>query len=196
MKRAGVLCRFRAVARGLRVALGAPVPHVRAWPGSFAWMRTCVLLHSGVGACSRLTSLLPLHHPHVRPQVCTELENHVGVGDKTLAEFIINLADENEGLPAFQRALESNGAEFPDSFVVTLHGASLRLLIAPPDLVLPACAALAGLAPFYSHPCVSSLPLSRRGCVRVWPSYRHPRAADACPHLRATQRHSRLLSQH
>jgi len=25
-------------------------------------------------------------------QVCTELENHVGVGDKTLAEFIINLA--------------------------------------------------------------------------------------------------------
>ena len=39
-------------------------------------------------------------------QVCTELENHVGVGDKTLAEFIIALADEHEGLPAFQRALE------------------------------------------------------------------------------------------
>ena len=31
-------------------------------------------------------------------------------------------AEENEGLQAFQRALESNGAEFPDSFVVTLHG--------------------------------------------------------------------------
>jgi len=25
-------------------------------------------------------------------QVCTELDNHVGVGDKTLAEFIIDLA--------------------------------------------------------------------------------------------------------
>lgn len=65
----------------------------------------------------------PSRCPAPRAQVCTELENHVGVGDKTLAEFIINLAEENEGLPAFQRALESNGAEFPDSFVVTLHGA-------------------------------------------------------------------------
>jgi len=79
-------------------------------------------MYAGVCACARLTCQLPLHLCE-HPQVCTELENHVGVGDKTLAEFIINLADENEGLPAFQRALESNGAEFPDSFVVTLHGA-------------------------------------------------------------------------
>lgn len=60
-------------------------------------------------------------------QVCTELENHVGVSDKTLAEFIISLAEENDGLPAFQRALEANGAEFPDSFTSTLHALILRL---------------------------------------------------------------------
>ena len=60
-------------------------------------------------------------------QVCTELENHVGIGDKTLAEFIIDLADETDGLPAFQRKLEENGAEFPDSFTVSLHALIMRL---------------------------------------------------------------------
>ena len=47
-------------------------------------------------------------------QVCTELENHVGVGDKTLAEFIINLAGqcslvsgkERRGQDAGERARE------------------------------------------------------------------------------------------
>eukprot|EP00960_Hanusia_phi_P054298 762612-Hanusia_phi.AAC.3 len=59
--------------------------------------------------------------------VCTELENHVGVGDKTLAEFIINLAEENKDLQKFQRALEENGAEFPDSFVSSLYSLILRM---------------------------------------------------------------------
>lgn len=61
-------------------------------------------------------------------QVCTELDNHVGVGDKTLAEFIIDLAEKNGDIPAFQRALEENGAEFPDSFVASLYALIHRLL--------------------------------------------------------------------
>ena len=61
-------------------------------------------------------------------QVCTELDNHVGVGDKTLAEFIIDLAEKHDNVPAFQRALEENGAEFPDSFVASLHVLISRLL--------------------------------------------------------------------
>jgi hypothetical protein len=43
----------------------------------------------------------------------TELDNHLGVSDKTLAEFIIDLAKRHPTLPAFRVALEENGAEFP-----------------------------------------------------------------------------------
>ena len=60
-------------------------------------------------------------------QVCSELENHVGVGDKTLAEFIIDLTEQNQSLPAFMKALERNGAEFPDSFTSSLHALIMRL---------------------------------------------------------------------
>eukprot|EP00291_Cryptomonas_curvata_P008203 CAMPEP_0172190876 /NCGR_PEP_ID=MMETSP1050-20130122/23365_1 /TAXON_ID=233186 /ORGANISM="Cryptomonas curvata, Strain CCAP979/52" /LENGTH=87 /DNA_ID=CAMNT_0012865815 /DNA_START=133 /DNA_END=392 /DNA_ORIENTATION=- len=60
-------------------------------------------------------------------KVCSELENHVGVGDKTLAEFIIELTDQNPTLPGFIRALERNGAEFPDSFTSSLHALIMRL---------------------------------------------------------------------
>eukprot|EP00282_Hemiselmis_andersenii_P039104 CAMPEP_0169437304 /NCGR_PEP_ID=MMETSP1042-20121227/6059_1 /TAXON_ID=464988 /ORGANISM="Hemiselmis andersenii, Strain CCMP1180" /LENGTH=150 /DNA_ID=CAMNT_0009548073 /DNA_START=126 /DNA_END=574 /DNA_ORIENTATION=+ len=60
-------------------------------------------------------------------KVCTELANHVGIGDKTLAEFIISIAEEAEDLSSFQRKLEENGAEFADSFVCSLHAMILRL---------------------------------------------------------------------
>ena len=48
-------------------------------------------------------------------KVCTELDNHLGLSDRTLAEFIIHLADEFPEPPAFRQALAENGAEFPDS---------------------------------------------------------------------------------
>lgn len=48
-------------------------------------------------------------------KVCTELDNHLGLSDRTLAEFIIHLADEFPDPPAFRHALAENGAEFPDS---------------------------------------------------------------------------------
>ncbi len=51
----------------------------------------------------------------------------MGIGDKTLAEFIIDLADDTDSLPAFQRKLEENGAEFSDSFTVSLHALIKRL---------------------------------------------------------------------
>lgn len=55
-------------------------------------------------------------------KVCTELENHLGINDKDLAEFIINLADKNETLQKFKKALKKNGAEFSESFVTNLLG--------------------------------------------------------------------------
>ena len=65
-------------------------------------------------------SLAELQYLSLVSKVCTELDNHLGVSDKTLAEFIIDLAQNNPQLPAFRRALEENGAEFPDSFAASL----------------------------------------------------------------------------
>ena len=48
-------------------------------------------------------------------KVCTELENHLGLSDRTLAEFIICLAEKFPDPSVFRQALEKNGAEFPDS---------------------------------------------------------------------------------
>jgi ATP-dependent RNA helicase DHX8/PRP22 len=53
-------------------------------------------------------------------KVCTELENHLGVGEKDLAEFIISLAEKNKTLEKFRSALIKNGADFPESFVANL----------------------------------------------------------------------------
>lgn len=54
-------------------------------------------------------------------KVCTELENHLGINDKDLAEFIIHLAEQNDTFDAFKKALIENGADsFPDSFIANL----------------------------------------------------------------------------
>ncbi|KAJ7067803.1 P-loop containing nucleoside triphosphate hydrolase protein [Mycena amicta] len=51
-------------------------------------------------------------------KIVQELDNHTGVNDKTLAEFIISIHDQsNKSLPAFKAKLKEAGADFPDSFV-------------------------------------------------------------------------------
>ena len=63
-------------------------------------------------------------------KVCTELDNHLGVNDKTLAEFIIDLAQQNiDDVNAFRAALDENGAEFPASLCATLHTLVKQLLM-------------------------------------------------------------------
>ncbi|KAJ7381295.1 ATP-dependent RNA helicase dhx8 [Desmophyllum pertusum] len=57
-------------------------------------------------------------------KICTELDNHLGINDKDLAEFIIMLGERNSSLDKFQAALAENGAEFPESFTSNL----LRLI--------------------------------------------------------------------
>ena len=52
-------------------------------------------------------------------KICTELENHLGINDKDLAEFIIALADKHSSLEKFKAALAKNGAEFPVSGVIS-----------------------------------------------------------------------------
>ena len=61
-------------------------------------------------------------------KIATELENHLGINDRVLAEFIISLHEQAGSLPAFQKKLDDVGAEFTAAFVenldrliVTLH---------------------------------------------------------------------------
>ncbi|KAH6818318.1 ATP-dependent RNA helicase [Perilla frutescens var. frutescens] len=53
-------------------------------------------------------------------KVCTELETHLGNGDKVLAEFITEMGRNCETVDEFDAKLKENGAEMPDYFVRTL----------------------------------------------------------------------------
>ena len=61
-----------------------------------------------------------LEHLSLVSKLCTELDNHLGINDKDLAEFIIALAEKHTTFGAFKRVLEQNGAEFPDSLTASL----------------------------------------------------------------------------
>eukprot|EP01039_Chlorochromonas_danica_P019035 gene19035-23004_t len=61
-------------------------------------------------------------------RICTELENHVHFSDKTLAEFILHLAQQNKDLRSFQSALADNGADFPASFTEHLFKVISKML--------------------------------------------------------------------
>ncbi|XP_063696114.1 ATP-dependent RNA helicase DHX8 [Culicoides brevitarsis] len=67
-----------------------------------------------------MDELEKLEHLSLVSKICTELDNHLGLNDKDLAEFIIDLAEKNPSLPAFKKVLLENGAEFNDSFISNL----------------------------------------------------------------------------
>lgn len=51
-------------------------------------------------------------------KITQEIDNHTGLSDKTLAEFVISLHDQSsKSLPAFKTKLKEVGADFPESFV-------------------------------------------------------------------------------
>ncbi|EXJ84291.1 adenosinetriphosphatase [Capronia epimyces CBS 606.96] len=54
-------------------------------------------------------------------KVTSELQNHLGINDKTLAEFVIDQHEKCGGnLPQFKEALAGMGAEFPNSLVESI----------------------------------------------------------------------------
>jgi ATP-dependent RNA helicase DHX8/PRP22 len=53
-------------------------------------------------------------------RVTSELQNHLGISDKTLAEFIIDQHSKCSSLKEFKTTLDSFGAEFPPSLVESL----------------------------------------------------------------------------
>ena len=63
----------------------------------------------------------------VTARLYAELENHLGISEKTLAEFIIELASGQSSQREFQKALIANHAEMPDSLVQTIWNVIQRL---------------------------------------------------------------------
>ncbi|KAI9782869.1 MAG: DEAH-box ATP-dependent RNA helicase prp22 [Peltula sp. TS41687] len=53
-------------------------------------------------------------------RVTSELQNHLGISDKTLAEFIIDQHLKCNSLPEFKKTLEGMGADFPQSLVESI----------------------------------------------------------------------------
>ena len=54
-------------------------------------------------------------------KICTELENHLGISDQDLAEFIIDLADKSDqSFERFKAALIANEAEFSDALIANI----------------------------------------------------------------------------
>jgi ATP-dependent RNA helicase DHX8/PRP22 len=53
-------------------------------------------------------------------KVTSELQNHLGISDKTLAEFVIAQHAECKSLDEFQQKLEAVGAEFPQSLIESI----------------------------------------------------------------------------
>ena len=71
-----------------------------------------------------MAELEELEYLSLVSKVCIELENHLGLDDKDLAEFVIALAEKNKHFDKFKNVLLENGAEFSDSLITNL----LRLI--------------------------------------------------------------------
>ncbi|CAG8568818.1 12806_t:CDS:10, partial [Cetraspora pellucida] len=67
-----------------------------------------------------LDEISKLEYLSLVSKIASELLNHTGINDKTLAEFVIHLHEQNRSLAAFKKALTDAGADFPDSFIGNL----------------------------------------------------------------------------
>ncbi|CAB3398143.1 unnamed protein product [Caenorhabditis bovis] len=67
-------------------------------------------------------SLDALEHFSLVSKVCGELENHFGLADKNVAEFVIDLAKESKTFDKFKKTLEEQGLgdQFDDSLTATI----------------------------------------------------------------------------
>jgi len=61
-------------------------------------------------------------------KITQEIDNHTGLNDKTIAEFVINLHDQsNKSLADFKAKLKETGADFSDSFIESVDRLILNL---------------------------------------------------------------------
>ena len=67
-------------------------------------------------------------------KICKETENHLGMADKTLAEFIVDLALQAKDLPEFSQLLTEKGAKAEAEFYMINGRSSTYTSLAPGDL--------------------------------------------------------------
>ncbi|KAH9981405.1 P-loop containing nucleoside triphosphate hydrolase protein [Lactifluus volemus] len=60
-------------------------------------------------------------------KITQEIDNHTGINDKTLAEFVIDLHDKSKTLADFKAKLKEVGADFPESFIENIDRLVLTL---------------------------------------------------------------------
>lgn len=81
-----------------------------------------------------MDELQKLQHLSLVSKVCVELENHLGINDKDLAEFLIDLVRKNPTLPAFRNAVTNfSGDPLPDSLTSSIFR-FVPSITAPPKL--------------------------------------------------------------
>ncbi len=61
-------------------------------------------------------------------KVTQEIENHVGIKDKVLGEFIVNLGRESQNEKEFIKSLNELGADFSQQFSTNLYNMILKML--------------------------------------------------------------------
>ena len=156
-----------------------------------------------------------LSHLSLVSKVAQELDNHLGVSDKVLAEFIIDLADKNSKAARFHEVLEENGAAVPLSFATNLlsiiqrmrppkggkagakaKGAKAELRTNQPDGAFPGLAVINQVRPPQPSPRAAALAAAAaRVCgecwVKVWAVVANPRGgADRLRRKKRTTRTS------
>lgn len=78
-----------------------------------------------------MEDLQNLEYLSVVSKICTELDNHLGVNDKDLAEFIVHMAQDSDSYDLFRRKLTEVDADFPDSFSSNLYRIVQKMLPTP-----------------------------------------------------------------
>jgi ATP-dependent RNA helicase DHX8/PRP22 len=74
-----------------------------------------------------MDDLAQLEYLSLVSKVASEIENHLGVSDKVLSEFIIDRHASSKSVDDFKAQLESTGAEFPNSLVESIDRLVLTL---------------------------------------------------------------------
>lgn len=75
-----------------------------------------------------MEDLQNLEYLSVVSKVCTELDNHLGVNDKDLAEFVVHMARSSDSYDLFRSKLAEIDADFPDSFSSNLYRIVQKML--------------------------------------------------------------------
>lgn len=75
-----------------------------------------------------MEQLQKLQYLSLVSKITTELEHHLGLADKTLSEFIIELSKGKNSVKEFRLELRENGADMPDALVETLWAIILRMM--------------------------------------------------------------------